>query len=336
VRRLQTSWAIFRRSLEVLRKNKKLLLFPALASVCTLGVFLFFFAPVALQPTGYSYTDVEHWKAVGSSLLSGSLRAEMQATDDVADEAVTPNAAEKSRTPGTSLTSALSKWALVFLVPLYFTSIFLATFFNVAFYSEVLNALNGKPVSITGGLRFAATRVMQILRWSLLAGTVGCVIKALEEHLSFVGDFVARAVGLTWSIGCVFVVPIIVREEKQRNPIAYLKRSAAVIRQTWGEALVGFVGMRGVPLLFVAGLGIIWLITVVVSFIVLENHGATIAGVMLGGLALWILASVAFGYVCGVMERIYIGALYIYASEGVVPQGFEEETLDTAWKIRKR
>jgi hypothetical protein len=35
-----------------------------------------------------------------------------------------------------------------------------------------------------------------------------------------------------------------------------------------------------------------------------------------------------------VLEKIYIGALYIYGTEGVIPEAFDKETLDLAWKVR--
>jgi len=73
---------------------------------------------------------------------------------------------------------------------------FLATFFNVAFYSEILNALNGRPVSVLGGLRSAAGRWQGILFWSLLAGAVGYLIRELEKRLSLVGRWIAGLIGV--------------------------------------------------------------------------------------------------------------------------------------------
>jgi len=32
--------------------------------------------------------------------------------------------------------------------------------------------------------------------------------------------------------------------------------------------------------------------------------------------------------------KIYVGALYVYASEGVVPESFDEEVLNMAWKVK--
>lgn len=233
------------------------------------------------------------------------------------------------------LTSALSNWFLILLVPLYFLSIFLATFFNVAFYREVIHALNGRPVSLSGGLKFAFSKLKQILSWSIFSASVGCILKALEENLGIIGRWVIRLIGMSWSIASTFVVPVIIKENNEKNPLTYLRRSVGVIRQTWGEALIGFVGMRGVPILIVAFFGFLWLLSLVVIFFTMKD-GPMFAIAMAGGFILWLLCSVIFSYLCTVMEKIYIGSLYLYASEGVIPENFDQDILDSAWKVKTK
>jgi len=73
---------------------------------------------------------------------------------------------------------------------------FFATFFNVAFYHEILVALAGQSVSIIRGLKFAGTKWKAVLMWALFAGLVGLIIRQLEERLSFVGRIIARFIGI--------------------------------------------------------------------------------------------------------------------------------------------
>ena len=47
----------------VIVRNKELLIFPIFISAPTLVIFLFFFAPAALYPTGFAYTSGQHWHA---------------------------------------------------------------------------------------------------------------------------------------------------------------------------------------------------------------------------------------------------------------------------------
>ncbi|MFH1074284.1 MAG: hypothetical protein V1752_04260, partial [Candidatus Firestonebacteria bacterium] len=46
---------------------------------------------------------------------------------------------------------------------------------------------------------------------------------------------------------------------------------------------------------------------------------------------IWIIIS---GIVYSVLNRIFSGALYVYASEGVIPEGFNKDLLDNAWQVK--
>src|SRR5437899_2809188 len=70
--KFQRSWHLLKSSIEVMRRDKQLLLFPIITSICTCVVAVLFMMPVAFQPTGHSYVSVEHWKAVGNSVYSVS------------------------------------------------------------------------------------------------------------------------------------------------------------------------------------------------------------------------------------------------------------------------
>ena len=71
--KLSTTWMLFKQSVSVVNHHRKLLLFPILTGVMTVGIFFFFAAPVVLQPTGYSYTSGDHWKAVAGSLYHAGI-----------------------------------------------------------------------------------------------------------------------------------------------------------------------------------------------------------------------------------------------------------------------
>src|SRR3954467_5764694 len=62
--RFERSWSLFKSSLMVIVRNKQLLVFPIFITAATVAIFLFFFAPAALWPTGFSYTSGEHWHAL--------------------------------------------------------------------------------------------------------------------------------------------------------------------------------------------------------------------------------------------------------------------------------
>ena len=132
---------------------------------------------------------------------------------------------------------------MAYMALMYLVSMFCATFFNVAFFHEILAALGGQPVFIRRGFKFACTRWKSVLMWTLFAGLVGLIIKQIEQRLSIIGRIIARFIGMAWSVASVFVIPIIVQDEKNSNPIKMLKTSAGILKNTWGEALIGYVGM---------------------------------------------------------------------------------------------
>jgi uncharacterized membrane protein len=145
-----------------------------------------------------------------------------------------------------------------------------------------------------------------------------------------VGRIIARLLGMAWSIASVFVIPSIVQDEQNTNPIQMLKNSAGILKRTWGEALIGYVGMSlasGI-ILFVS---MVMLIGALVGSIMLNNYW--LIGVV--G-ALWVLAMFVLSYLTSVAGQIYKGALYLYAANGIVSEPYSQEMLDSAWKFKKQ
>jgi hypothetical protein len=288
------------------------LIFPILTLVFTFVIMLLFIAPVVFQRTGYHVTQAEHWAAVGKSLVA-------------------ENAAAASRPgkTGDNANYSLRPIMLVYGGLIYFVSMFLATFFNVAFYSEIMGALRGNPVSIPRGLAFACGKWRVILLWTLFAGIIGLIIRAIEERLEFLGRFIVGLIGTAWSVACVFVIPVLVCEEETVNPLLILKKSAVTLRKTWGESLIGYAGIRfGGALVSVASL--LWLGGAVALSISLKSYW------LIGGaMALWVAAMIALSYVTSVASQVYRCALFLYASEGTIPPPYNQDLLNMAWKMKK-
>jgi hypothetical protein len=299
--RFQRSWALFKCSIQVIGNNKKLLLFPIIISLLMGFITLFFIAPIALWQTGYSYTESAHWTAVAHRWVSW----------DAEGKALNVNPA-----------------GYALLAGLYLVSTFLATFFNVAFYSQIICALQGRPVSISGGLRVALSRLNAILAWSLFAGLIGLLIKALEERVGVVGRWIVRLIGLAWSVASIFVIPSIVMDPQGANPVSFLKTSASMLKKTWGESLVGFIGIRiGGLLALLVSLVLLGLST----YLSIRLQNFWILG---GAIVVWFLGMMAFMYVLSVASHVYRGALFVYASGGVPPAPFQPDQMNMAWKVK--
>ena len=303
--RFTRSWSLFKCSLSIMNRDRQLLVFPIVTFFLTLLIVLFFLVPVTLRPTGYSYASAQHWQAIGHSLFVPSTDASGRATE------------------------TLSPFGLAYLAIMYFFSMFFATFFNVAFFHEILAALKGDTVSISRGMQFARTRWKAILMWTIFAGIIGLIIKQIEERLGIVGRIIGRFIGIAWSIASVFVVPLIVMEQIS-NPLILLKNSAGILKRTWGESLIGFVGIRLMSaLIFFFSIGFLVAAGVVSAML----HSGWIIAV---AVALWFAAVIVLSYLSSIASQIYKGALYLYATENVIYGPFDQEMLNSAWKFKKQ
>jgi len=302
--RFERSWLLLKSSLSIIGRNKQLLVFPLVTFVCTVAIVAFFLAPPILRPTGNSYASAEHWKTIYHSLFT---------------ETGGGGQHHVSFTPA----------AMAYLGFLYFIAMFIGTFCNVAFYHEILAALTGQPVSVGRGLKFACSKLGSIFMWTLFAGLVGLIIKLIEERMQLIGRIIGRLIGLAWSVAAVFVIPIIVREEGNANPLKVLQKSAGVLKRTWGEALIGYAGLSIANTLVAVG-SVIWLGGTIAISAALHNFALIPIAVVA-----WLCGLFIWGYVAGVASNVYRGALYLYASEGVVSEPYNQELLDMAWKYKK-
>jgi hypothetical protein len=47
-----------------------------------------------------------------------------------------------------------------------------------------------------------------------------------------------------------------------------------------------------------------------------------------------VLVATLLSYLAGLLNNIYRCALFIYATEGVIPGTFDKDLLDSAWKVK--
>ncbi|HEX6493608.1 MAG TPA: DUF6159 family protein, partial [Candidatus Dormibacteraeota bacterium] len=144
--------------------------------------------------------------------------------------------------------------------------------------------------------------------------------RVVREEFGIVGKIVAAVVGVAWGIATAFAVPVIVMED--RSAVESIRRSMKILRERWGESLVG-TGAITLPLLAVAlGVamtsGIFFVISPILGGVVL---GAGLAAVMVIGSAL---------------TGIFRAAVYAYATDQGTLDGFDPDDLTSAYRTRKR
>lgn len=205
----------------------------------------------------------------------------------------------------------------------YVTQYFVIFYFNVALVGATMIRMDGGTPTIGDGLRIANARIGNILGYAVIAATVGVILQTLQERLGFVGRIIVGMIGVGWTVATALVVPVLVARDK--GPIDAIKDSAQMFRQTWGENVIGQVGMSfAFTMLYMA-----WF---------LGGAGLLGLGLYLGSpflVALVVVAGVlGFLFLCLVqvaLGGIYSAALYRYASGGSASTGFDNGALQAAF-----
>lgn len=212
--------------------------------------------------------------------------------------------------------AALYLPAFALYVVLYAVGIF----FQCAVVAGATERLRGGDPTVASALGAAWRRVGSILLWSLLAATIGMALRTVQERMGFLGKLVVGLVGAAWSIATFFVVPVLVLEEAYIGDV--VGRSLAVVREVWGEALVGGVG---IGLAAFCAWGTLVMVTLGLTSVI--GIQALLVLVFLG-----ILLAIFFS----ALEGVYLASLYSYATSGMVPPGFDQETLRQAFARKDR
>jgi hypothetical protein len=209
----------------------------------------------------------------------------------------------------------------------YVVQYFVIFYFNVALVGATMLRLDGGAPSVRDGLAIANARLGAILGYAVIAATVGVILRAIQERVGFLGRIIVGMLGVGWTVATFLVVPVLVARDK--GPIESIKDSASLLKQTWGENVIGQAGMSVFfSLLYVA--------------LFLGGAGLVALAVYTGSTALIVLVAVAFvlllltGFlVQSALSGIYSAALYRYAANGEAGLGFDNGALQAAFQPKK-
>jgi hypothetical protein len=122
----------------------------------------------------------------------------------------------------------------------YYANTFVVVFFNAAMVACANIRLSGGDPTVGDGLRVALSRIHRIAAWTLLAGTVGLLLRAIEERSERAGKIVSAFLGLGWTMVTYLIVPVIMLEDLTVG--GSVARSVQLFKKTWGEQLAGGFG----------------------------------------------------------------------------------------------
>jgi hypothetical protein len=207
----------------------------------------------------------------------------------------------------------------------YVVAYFVALFFNTALVGAAMIRLDGGNPTLADGLRIAWSRAGRILGYACIAATVGLLLRMIEERVGWVGRIVVKLIGLGWALATFLVVPVLATRDV--GPIDAVKESATLLRETWGENLIGTFGLG---LVFTAAYAVLTLVFVVMVFLAAQAQlPAVIAAVVLVGVVSFLVLSA----LQATMQGVYSAALYRYATKDAnAMPGFDVELLQQAFK----
>ena len=207
----------------------------------------------------------------------------------------------------------------------YLVQYFVIFFANTALVGAAMIRLRGGDPTLGDGFRIAFSRFWTILGYALISATVGMILKAISEKSGMLGKIIISIIGFVWNIATYLVVPILAVEGV--GPIEAIKRSAGLLRKTWGQQIIGNLGLGTV-------FGLIVLVIFVVGIPVIIFAAAGIQSTALTILVslLFAFILIAVGLIQSTLNGIYTAAVYQYAADGQTGSFFDPMLIKEAFR----
>ena len=212
-------------------------------------------------------------------------------------------------------------WVFLF----YFCQYTVIVFCNSALVAAAMIRLDGGDPTLADGFNAAKARLPSILGYAAIAATVGVILKRMKDDDNLLMRLVGGGLGAAWTLATFLVVPVLVHQEV--GPFEALRRSANLLRRTWGENAIGNVGIG-------LTLGLISFAIVVVGALVAFVAAQLSAALAVVVVVLFVIGLLMLGVYQAALSGIYSAALYRYAMEGEAPPAFRALQLESAFAAK--
>ena len=195
-------------------------------------------------------------------------------------------------------------------------------FFVGALVAGAHERLSGGDPTVRSSIARAYERIPGLVPWALLSFTVVNILRALRERLGNLGNIVFGTIEVGFDVAAFLTIPAIVIDNK--GPIDGFKTSASLLRRTWGENLAARVGF-----------GLLGFVAVLPAALLIAFVSATGSAVVtvVGVAVVVVYVGVVFAIISA-MSGIFQAALYLYATTGTAPAGFENAELGSSFARR--
>ena len=213
---------------------------------------------------------------------------------------------------------------------LWYGVTFVSTLFAVGLARATLDAMAGRAWTLEGSLRHAWQRLPAVATFALVQTGVTRIVARMRggrggrSKRGFFARSSAAVLDLAWWGTSYLAIPVLAREKL--GALSTLSRSARLFRETWKESFVGrlALGWMWVPLALVIAIPI-------GLCVLLEVEDGAILAIAIG-VPLALCGAAAL--VARTLDTIYRTALYVFATEGVVPEPFDAPELHDVWAVK--
>lgn len=195
----------------------------------------------------------------------------------------------------------------------YVVNYFVIVFFNMALiHCADLYFKGEENITVRQGLAFSVSRIGAIFAWALFAGTIGALLKIIQENSGLLGKIITGIIGVVWNVATFFVVPIIAYENV--NPVDAVKRSSSIMKEKWGESIAANFSFGLVQFLLI-------LVAVAIGF-VLAAAIHPIVGIAVGASLVFLIMAII-----SATQTIFMSAVYRNIN-GTLDDHFNQQMID--------
>ena len=208
--------------------------------------------------------------------------------------------------------------SMILLGLIYLAEYFVVFFFNCALAGAAMIRMDGGNPTVGDGLRIAWSKVGTIFGYTLIAATVGLLLRMIGERMGLVGRIVSGLIGVAWTVASFLVVPVLV--SRDIGPVDAVRESATLLKQTWGENLISNAGIG-----FVFGFAYLVLGGIAALLISASMNNPPVLFTLIG---IFVVCAMLLTLTQAALQGIFSVVLYRYAADGKNPDGFPPGALN--------